>query len=106
MTVNPFWRAVAPRLQLVPRHPDGGNDDAIVGMAMDIRDLDRNRLERDRPDDFSMMGGGGSHCPRNEPGRHLMTSRSKSSVWLTLAASAGFAILVGCGGDDTGNADA
>jgi hypothetical protein len=32
------------------RAPGTEDDDAIVGMAMDVRDLDRNRLERDRAD--------------------------------------------------------
>ena len=46
--------------------PDRTEDcDAIVGMAMDVRDLGRNRLDCDRADIFSMTGKGVPHRHRN-----------------------------------------
>ena len=39
---------MAPCLQKCFRHPHRRDDDAIVGMAMDVRDSDRKRLELDR----------------------------------------------------------
>jgi len=39
---------VAPCLQTPSRHPGTEDDNAIAGLALDIRDPDRNRLERDR----------------------------------------------------------
>jgi hypothetical protein len=47
MTANRFWRAAGIASANGLAAPSRRNDDAIVGMAMDIGDLDWNRLERD-----------------------------------------------------------
>jgi len=57
MTCARVLQVLAPSLQTLARYRTE-DDDAIVGMAMDVRDPDRNCLERDRADHFRVALNG------------------------------------------------
>jgi hypothetical protein len=54
MTAIAQAQALASGLHAGVRHLGRRHDDAIVGMALDVGNSDRIRLERDRADYFSM----------------------------------------------------
>jgi hypothetical protein len=51
---------LAPCLQCASGTLDRRSDDAIVGMAMDVCDSDRHRVERDRTDDSGTLRRSGT----------------------------------------------